>query len=145
MSQRSPHHRLLPIALAAAALLPAGRATGDIPSGDGVPTGTVAFFAAGTACPEGWGLADKVLGRMVVGVTRGVDVGIEVGTPLVDSEDRAHDHAFTATVTLAYKSVSASDGSNQQGAAAQSYMVVGETAPATSGLPFIQLLACEKQ
>lgn len=116
------------------------------PRGDGVLPGTVAFFGSDiTACPEGWAEADYATGRLVVGVIDEPAVGKVVGKPLANQEDRTHAHAFSAAVDLAYKPVAAGDGANNQGAKSGSYEVMGATEPSPTGLPFIQLLVCEKQ
>jgi hypothetical protein len=120
-------------------------AHGDPPVDDGVPSGTVAFFGAGTSCPAGWAIATQVQGRAIVGVTDGAQGGITVGMPLGDREDRTHTHAFTGDVTLTERGIAAANGSNNSAANAQTYTVTGSTDPATSGAPFIQLRACVKQ
>jgi hypothetical protein len=123
----------------------ARRAAGEGPGPADAPTGALAFFAPDlTTCPAGWRPATEASGRLVVGVSSGDSVGKLVGTQLASEEDRTHAHAFVTTVTLPYKSISALDGSNQQGAAARTYMDSGMSDAAASGLPFIQLLACVK-
>jgi len=110
-----------------------------------VPAGMVAFFApATTACPDGWSAADFAQGRALVGVTAQADVGLEVGTPLGDREQRTHAHNFTGAAVLAVKSISAADGGNNSGAAARSYAVSGTSEPSAGALPFAQLFLCEK-
>ena len=138
---------LVPLAMGALSLLSAN-AAGDSPVDDGAPRGTVAFFmmAENNICPLGWVPAASATGRLVVGVTNGDRNGIQVGKPLADSEDRTHAHPYSSSVTWPFKSVSAADGGNQQAAAAATaYSVMGDTAAAPSGLPFIQLLVCEKK
>jgi hypothetical protein len=130
------------ITLAALAVV-RGSASGGPQRDDGVAPGTVAFFT-GTACPPGWATADYATGRLAVGVTDGAAVRLVVGAPLNDQEDRVHAHHFSGNATLSAKSIAAADGSNNQGAAAMTYALDGSAAGA-SGLPFIQLLACEKQ
>jgi hypothetical protein len=148
MRTRSSRRRAvgrLGVVIAGAALAIAGsrRAEGDPAPLDGAPKGAVAFFA-GTSCPPGWVAAADAQGRLLAGVTEGKDVGVTVGEPLADSEDRTHNHAWSGDVTLAYKSVSAADGPNQSGAAAQAYTITGVTEPAVSGLGFAQVLVCER-
>ncbi len=105
----------------------------------------MAFFAREDgACPDGWRVATEAAGRLPVGVADSISVGRIVGTALSNQEDRMHMHGFSAQVDLPYKSISAADGSNEQGAAAQQYTDSGVTQPAPSGLPFIQLVACVK-
>lgn len=124
---------------------PSTASAGDGESTD-VPVGTVAFFGrADGTCPAGWRAADQAQGRLLVGTTTAADVGKVVGTPLSDQEDRTHTHAFSATVDVPYKSISAADGPNRQGAASKKYMASGPSKPAPSGLPFVQLTVCEKQ
>lgn len=123
-----------------------GSAAEDEPQTDGVLPGTVAFFGSDTAsCPDGWAQADYAMGRLVVGVTDTLAVGKLVGKPLADQEDRTHSHGFATAVDLPYKSIAAADGANNEGARAEMVPVAGTTDPSPSGLPFIQLLVCEKQ
>ena len=118
---------------------------GDADTAD-VPPGTVAFFgSADSRCPMGWRILADSPGRLLVGVTAPDAIGKSVGKPLSDQEDRTHQHAFSAAVELPYKSISAADGPNGQGAGAKKYSTQGDSDPATSGLPFVQLTLCEKQ
>lgn len=117
---------------------------GDADTAD-VPPGTVAFFGSpDSRCPSGWRILPDGSGRLLIGVTAPDAVGGTVGKPLADQEDRTHVHAYSATVELPYKSISAADGPNRQGAAAQKYTTQGQSEPATSGLPLVQLTLCEK-
>jgi hypothetical protein len=121
----------------------AGSAQGG-PSDDGVFPGTIAFFSGG-ACPAGWTPATTVQGRLVVGVADGSRGGVMVGTPLGDQEDRQHQHAYTGSVQIASQNIAGADGSNDNGAAAQTYTVAGTTAMASTSLPFVQVQPCLKQ
>lgn len=134
---------LAPVAVALFALPFAARGEDDRVSD--VPSGTVAFFARqdGT-CPAGFRPAQETAGRLVVGVAGGDAVGKLVGMPLENQEDRTHVHAFSSSIELPYKSISAANGGNDQGAAAKKYMDSGISEPSSSGLPFIQLVACVK-
>ena len=141
--------RALPaVVLAAAAAVWFGSqrsAQGGGPLDDGVPPGTVAFFAPGAECPMGWMPYDPAAGRMIVGVSEPSAVGRTVGSPLADREDRTHTHEFSGTVALAARSIAGANGGNTQGAAARSYTVSGRTAAATSGQAFVQLRACVRR
>jgi hypothetical protein len=131
------------LGLGAALRLPRASA-GDADTAD-VPPGTVAFFGSpDSRCPNGWRTLQDASGRLLVGATAQEAVGGLVGKPLADQEDRTHQHAYSATVELPYKSISAADGPNRQGAAAQKYTTQGQSEPSTSGLPFVQLTLCEK-
>lgn len=134
-------------------MTPASRAeaplTGETPSpapvatpADDVPRGMVAFVDGG-ACPAGWAPATIAAGRLLVGTDVAGAVGHVVGTPLAALEDRGHGHPMTgANLALPYKSISAADGSNQNGASAGAQPLTGTVASAASGLPFAQLTAC---
>ncbi|MFT3771866.1 MAG: hypothetical protein QM820_41185 [Minicystis sp.] len=124
---------------------PARTRPADQPPGDdGVPSGTVAFFA-GDACPPGWQLSAKAQGRLVVGVADGMKkIGLQVGNPLADREDRQHNHDYFGNVTLPGKGIAGADGSGSDGAEATTYTVAGTSDPTASGLPFMQMAACEK-
>jgi hypothetical protein len=111
---------------------------------DGVPSGMVAHVTGGV-CPPGWVPASNVEGRIVVAVADGKDVGVQVGTPLGDQEDRTHTHTYKGDIELPSKSVSGADGPNLEGAQAQTYSISGTTSAGPSGLPFVQVTACVKQ
>ena len=72
------------------------------------------------------------------------DVGLEVGTPFADREERLHEHAYSGEVTLVAKNIAASNGGNQNGAAAATYPLAGTTKKVASGLPFLQIAGCVK-
>jgi hypothetical protein len=116
----------------------------DAAQDDGIPPGTVAFFA-GTSCPPGWSRPDDVKGRLVVAVIDGAQVGTTVGAPLTDQENRPHRHDYSGSTQLQGLGIAGAAGSNVNGARAQSYTVQGQSDDAPSGLPFVQLLACERQ
>jgi len=119
-------------------------ASGEPVEDDGVPAGMMAHVEGGV-CPPGWAPAPNVEGRLVVAVAEGKDVGVQVGEPLTDREDRTHTHDYTGELALPSKSIAAADGSNQSGAKAQTYTIAGTTEPDTSSLPFVQVRACVKQ
>ena len=113
---------------------------------DEAPTGMVAFFdRTDGLCPDGWRVATEAAGRIPVGVNAGVFAGKLVGSALSNQEDRTHLHSYTATVELPYKSITAANGGNNQGAESKEYSVTATTAEATTGLPFVQLTTCVKQ
>ena len=86
--------------LIAGGVLLLARPSGSAPGDDGAPRGMVAFFSAGTGCPDGWQAATIAAGRMLVAVQDVNNLGSRVGTPLGDQEDRGHTHAFQATATI---------------------------------------------
>jgi hypothetical protein len=109
---------------------------------EAAPPGIVLFSSEAT-CPEGLVPFEAGRGRLVVG-SAGGDVGVAVGVPLGDREDRVHRHEVPLALTLAGKSVSAADGGNDSGAAAGQQTSTLRTEAASSGLPFRQLLMCKK-
>lgn len=119
-------------------------ASGEPAEDDGVPAGMVAHVEGGV-CPPGWAPAPNVEGRLVVAVAEGKDVGVQVGEPLADREDRTHTHAYEGELALPSKSIAAGNGDNSSGAKAQTYGLSGTTSPGVSGLPFVQVMACVKQ
>lgn len=110
---------------------------------DAAPPGMV-LFATGATCPSGWSVHIASQGRMLVGATLGGDVGLAVQTPLSDREDRTHTHAVTVTATLSQRNIAAANGPNNNGAAPGTVSATLPSAPATSGLAFVQRLACVK-
>jgi hypothetical protein len=111
-----------------------------------IPQGMVAFFP-GTECPPGWSVSDEPRGRLILGTTSAGAVGRTYGFPaLGDREDRQHTHYYIGYPRLTSKSIcGVCGGANQLGArAGGTRRVEGDTEPATTGLPFIQYLVCEK-
>ncbi len=115
-------------------------------AGDGVPSGTVAFFSVdeGVGCPDDWVPAVAAAGRLVLGVTAPDAVGVLVGLPLAAEEDRTHAHPYTSAIELATKNIAGANGGNNSGAQSGTHAITETTLAATSGLPFTQLLMCEK-
>ena len=121
-------------------------ASGDDASGGDAPSGMLTFMAADvTTCPQGFRVATEAQGRLVVGVTDADAVGKLIGTALTNQEDRTHVHSFQTAVDLPYKSFTAANGGNGQGGKAARYTNDGNTEPAATGLPFVQLVGCVKQ
>jgi hypothetical protein len=113
------------------------------PHGTGGAPRHMVAFVVGDECPTGWQTDALDAGRVMIGTADVAAVGRTVGTPLAAAEDRTHGHGVAgATMALPYKSISAGDGSNNQGAAAGDQPVTGSVDAATSGLPFVQLTAC---
>ncbi|MCC6623127.1 MAG: hypothetical protein IT385_17850 [Deltaproteobacteria bacterium] len=113
------------------------------PEPDAAPPGMV-LWAEGAACPAGWSPLEAARGRLLVGAALGGDVGLTVGAPLADREDRTHTHPVTTSTTLARKNIAAANGPNQSGAAFGTVSATLPSAPAASGLRFLQRLACRK-
>jgi hypothetical protein len=110
---------------------------------DGAPSGMVAFVGGGV-CPPGWVHVSELEGRAIVGTITKEDVGIDVGTPFGDREERVHLHKYTGAVTLAVKGIATLNGPNGSVAAAGTYSVAGSTMENDAGLPFFQMEGCIK-
>lgn len=132
--------RALALVLAVFAVFAAADASADDP----VPAGAVAFFST-ASCPSGWAPFEDGAGRLILATSDGSKVLVKVGRPLANMEDRTHKHAYTTQVDVDDKSISASHCCNNKAAEAKKYDVKGNTGEATTGLPFIQLVICEKQ
>jgi hypothetical protein len=118
--------------------------SGGAAAQDGSPAKMVTFFNAAT-CPSGWTPAALASGRLVLASTDPAKVGVNVNAPLGNLEDRVHKHGYAGTVTLNYKSISAADSCcNPSAAHARENPFSGTTNNATSGLPFVQLVICER-
>lgn len=111
---------------------------------DGAPSGMVTFVGGGV-CPPGWVHVSDIEGRAIVGTVTKEDVGIEVGTPFTDQENRVHKHQYMGSVTLAPKPVGAPNGANGSVAEAGKYSIEGTTEESNGGLPFFQMEGCIKQ
>jgi hypothetical protein len=141
--------RFTPIAIATAAMLvgaalvkgaPAA-APSPAPIGAARPRGIVSFFTT-NLCPEGWAPVTLAAGRILVGTESPQAVGHVVGDALAAGEDRGHGHGVSGLVSLPAKNIAGADGGNQSGAGSGTQLVIGDAAPAPSGMPFIQLAAC---
>lgn len=112
--------------------------------GDGLPTYAVGWFAA-QACPLGWAPMDEATGRTILPTPSGGSMAVTIGTPLRTGESRKHAHAAKTKVEVPTQSFAAIGGSGNDGlAGAGSIDVDVPLDDASSQLPYVQLLACEK-
>lgn len=117
---------------------------GKEPLGDSVPLGAVSFFQ-GSACPAGWGAHEALTGRVVVPTVDDALGGEANGEPLASGEDRLHAHTMEASFTLpAFSYVGIAGEANHGVAAAGTVKASGQVDEASTGLPYVQLLACKK-
>lgn len=113
---------------------------------DTTPAGMVAFFSpTTTACPEGWVAQNAASGRLILGVIDGSKVGLTYGPPMADRTPPTHSHTYSAKVKMGSKSLQANKGGNKDGAKSKTYDINKSTGAATLGLPFYQLVICQKQ
>ncbi|NUQ75255.1 MAG: hypothetical protein HUU21_17020 [Polyangiaceae bacterium] len=114
------------------------------PTPDALPAGAISFFNA-TSCPVNWTPFAEAKGRFLV-PTIGQDPPLKtVGEPLKDGEDRMHSHAVTAEADLDAVSYAGIAGEANHGVAGQQKVTLAApAAKVSSGLPYVQLLACKK-
>ncbi len=108
-----------------------------------IPSGMVAFFTSNT-CPIGWSVATAVAGRLIVGAADDWSVGTSVGTALADKEDRSHTHGILVSVQPPSKSIAGANGGNGQAAESTKAEGTGSSGASSSGMPFLQWRACQK-
>lgn len=113
--------------------------SGDIPSG-------VLMFTAGLACSTGWSQPAVTQGRFMVGLPAGGSpLATFGGDPLAPHEDRTHVHLFSGSFTPGSKSLAQAPWWRAWGyghSGTQDYS--GESGTASTGLPYMQILQCEK-
>jgi len=106
-------------------------------------------MATAAACPAGWTVATMAQGRLIVGVTNGSAVGTQVGTALTSQSGTTasptHQHSYAGSVSVSSRHISAAHCCNNQGAQSGTYSLSGSTDAATSNLPLMQLVVCQKQ
>ena len=118
---------------------------------DTYPQGSVAFFNS-AACPSNWGPAtdaynNPVSGRSLVPFVSPPPgaLGSLVGTALATGEDRQHTHSHAGSVYLSDVSYVLAHGNTNYGltySGAAGFS--GTTLPASSAIPYVQLLLCQK-
>ncbi len=108
-----------------------------------VPDGAVAFHQ-GTSCPAGWQPLVDAQGRFLVGRTDGTQVGVTVGAPLAQGEDRTHTHGYATTVDIGSTGVAGLSGCCTDVGAAGTQSVGGTADAAHAGPPRIAQLACQR-
>jgi hypothetical protein len=113
------------------------------PTGDPLPASAVSFFQ-GTSCPMGWAPYTVAAGRFLVPTVATAPAGLTYGTPLDAGEDRTHTHNLTATFTLGSTSYVGLSGGNDGVTSAGAVTMTTTSDPASTGLPYIQLLVCRK-
>ncbi|GJL68769.1 MAG: hypothetical protein NPIRA06_14040 [Nitrospirales bacterium] len=118
----------------------------DEPPGPGDIPGGVLMFTAGLDCPSGWSQPAATQGRFMVGLPEGGS-GLATfgGDSLAPHEDRTHAHSFSDSFTPGSKSLAQAPWWKAWGyghSGAPKY--TGESGTAPTGLPYMQILQCEK-
>ncbi len=117
---------------------------GGMPVGDSIPPSAVTFFQ-GTACPMGWASYTAADGRFLVPTVATSPGGLAHGTPLASGEDRTHTHNFTATFMIGSTCYLGAAGGGNAGVGTAGPLTLTRTSdPASTGLPYVQLLVCRK-
>jgi hypothetical protein len=111
-----------------------------------VPFGAVGFYSSEVAsCPGNTSVYAAAAGRTIVGgyIETGGAPFPSFDAPLASEEDRAHTHKFATTVVVPEVEYAAVDGCcNDKPAPSGTFPLYGTTAPASAGVPYIQLLTC---
>jgi hypothetical protein len=113
------------------------------PHGDPYPKGAIAFFKR-DACPPEWTPYEPAVGRTLLPTVGGTPPGGVNGAPLESGEDRTHTHKWSTAFSVGAVSFATFDGSNDGVARAGTVPFAGTTEPASSGVPYAQLLVCKK-
>ncbi len=119
---------------------------------DGYPLGAIAYFDL-SSCPSGWSAAIGANGTSLNGFTLvpfasplpSGTLGTTVNHALNNGENRGHRHAFFGSINLTSVSFAGAAGDgNDYPAADGSQSFVGQTEAASTNLPYLQLLLCQK-
>ncbi len=115
------------------------------PGGDSLPMGAISLFNR-KSCPGGWTPLDAAAGRTLVPTVGMQQPGATAGKPLDDGEDRTHGHGMPVALNLPSVNYAGIVGEGNHGVARAGSIPLTVTAsPASAGLPYVQLLACQKQ
>lgn len=118
----------------------------DAPAPGFIPRGASIYYA-GLSCPTDWSPVNSSKGRFVTGLPRDArSAGTFGGNPLQPNEDRTHSHNYSSSVSLPSRTILAANGgpgANGYGRAGR-YSFSGATSRVGSGIPYLQLLHCQK-
>ncbi len=121
-----------------------------VPRPTPLPRGLQMFFDM-PACPAGWLQTAATQGRLLVGLPQGAPQDVTFGGPALSSGDagadvRTHTHPNTATLATTSHGIALASGCCGSGYGANgTYMSTMDTGASDTGLPYIELLSCEKQ
>ncbi len=117
---------------------------GSAPKGDAIPGGAVSFFAR-PSCPEGWKAFEAGNGRLLLPTLGNAAGGTKYGDPLASGEDRAHTHVIKGSFAVPSTSFAGVVGGGNHGVGTAGVVKFeGPAEPASTGLPYVQLLVCKK-
>jgi hypothetical protein len=121
-----------------------------VPGPAPLPSRLQMFFDM-ASCPEGWVQTAANQGRFIVGLPQGAPQDVSFGGPPISStldagiDVRTHAHSNTATLTTTSHGIALLGGSNDGYGANGTYMSTMDTEEDDTGLPYLELLSCEKQ
>jgi hypothetical protein len=114
-------------------------------TGDALPIGAISLFNR-KSCPSGWDPLVGAEGRTLVPTVGNQAPGASYGKPLDDGEDRQHTHNMPVTVNLPSVNYAGIAGEANHGVARAGNIPLTVTgSKAGLGLPYVQLLVCQKQ
>lgn len=114
------------------------------PAGDSLPKGAVSYFNR-KSCPDGWVPFAMGAGRSLVAAASPAAMMNTDGKPLLDGEDRVHAHTVNGSVTIPSVNYAGIAGEANHGVArAGTTAMTVVTGSASAGIPYVQLLACQK-
>ncbi|HNN98327.1 MAG TPA: hypothetical protein PKI03_38950, partial [Pseudomonadota bacterium] len=110
------------------------------------PSGMLLFFSA-SACPPGWVQPVSSQGRFLVGLPDGAKSGLSFGGPsLTSTESRLHRHSGSGQIRTSSHGIALASGSGAGGYAKDDgYAYQMMSSEGATGLPYVQLLQCQKQ
>mgnify|MGYP000963481731 CR=1 FL=1 len=110
-----------------------------------LPRGTLLFFDT-QACPAGWTQATATQGRFLVGLpARGVQGATFGGAALSAQEERVHTHPVQGSFSTKAQGITLASGCCASGYAENGMYTFQATSDAgPAGLPYVQLLQCQK-
>ncbi len=111
---------------------------------DAIPQNGIGFFQV-PACPAGWEPFKAASGRAILPTIGAMPGGATVGEPLGSGEERMHTHSVKASfdlIDISYAGIASGGNTGVAKAGAISFMTTSN--PASTGVPYVQLLACKK-
>jgi hypothetical protein len=120
-----------------------------VPGSAPLPHGLQMFFDM-AACPIGWIQTATTQGRLIVGLPQGAPQDVTFGGPSLSSsadagvDVRTHAHAVTATLATTSQGIALASGCCAGGYASNgTYTAMVDSSQDETGLPYLELLACE--
>jgi uncharacterized protein (TIGR03437 family) len=113
---------------------------------DPIPQFSVSYFHA-LSCPTGWAPYMPAQGRTIVGVAPAAGVTAIVGTPLGSGEVRTHTHQISTSIDTGSNGyfLTIVGCCNSGLATGGSKSISATSGASSSNLPYVQMLACQKQ